>query len=58
MTIARFYEMFQSFEKQNTITSADQRERERERERERKKREEGGGEEGCQKVETQEPIRA
>ena len=30
----------------------------RERERERKKREEGGGEEGCQKVEKQEPIRA
>ena len=44
--------MFQSFEKQNTITSADQSERER------KKREEGGGEEGCQKVEKQEPIRA
>ena len=45
-------EMFQSFGKQNTISSADQRERER------KKREEGGGEEGCQKVEKQEPIRA
>ena len=44
--------MFQSFEKQNTITSADQREREG------KKQEEGGGEEGCQKVEKQEPIRA
>ena len=45
-------EMFQSFEKQNTITSADQRERES------KNRAEGGGEEGCQKVEKQEPIRA
>ena len=43
--------MFQSFEKQNTITSADQRERERETRG-------GGGEEECQKVKTQEPIRA
>ena len=31
------YVMFQSLEKQNTITSADQRERERERERNEKK---------------------
>ena len=37
------YEMFQSFEKQNTITSADQRDREREREKETRGRGWGRG---------------
>ena len=37
------YEMFQSLEKQNTITSADQREREREREKETRRRGWGRG---------------